>query len=79
MSLQYLGKTLLLIGLGIVFLGGVIYLVGRFGGRLPFFLGRLPGDIRIETEHTRIYIPIATSILLSLLLTAVLWVISRFR
>jgi hypothetical protein len=41
------------------------------------WLGRLPGDIRIESEHTRIYIPITTCILLSLVLSAVVWIVRR--
>ena len=40
-------------------------------------LGRLPGDIVIERENLRLYVPIATSILVSLVLSAVLWWINR--
>ena len=42
------------------------------------WLGKLPGDIRIEGENTRIYIPITTCILLSLLLSGILWVVRYF-
>jgi hypothetical protein len=41
-------------------------------------LGRLPGDIRIETEHTRVYIPIMTCLLLSIALTAILSLVRWF-
>jgi hypothetical protein len=41
------------------------------------FLGRLPGDIRIEREHFRFYFPLATCLLLSLILTGILWLIRR--
>lgn len=54
--------------------GGTLWLAGRFG--LP--LGRLPGDIRIESGNTTFYFPIATSILLSLGLTLLLNLLGRF-
>lgn len=63
-------------------LGGVLVLVGAFfyfGGRLPFRLGRLPGDIVHRGEHTTFYFPIATSILISLVLTLLFWIIGNFR
>jgi hypothetical protein len=64
-----------LIVVGIVLLGvGVVFLAL---GRVPW-LGRLPGDILIERENLRIFIPLGTMILLSLLLTLVLNVIARF-
>ncbi|MCG8353625.1 MAG: DUF2905 domain-containing protein [Chloroflexales bacterium] len=64
-----------LIVAGIVLLGiGVVFLAL---GRLPW-LGRLPGDILIERENLRIFIPLGTMILLSLILTLVLNVIARF-
>lgn len=55
-------------------IGGGVYLAVKFG--LP--LGRLPGDIRIEGENGSFYFPITTSILVSVVLTIVLNVISRF-
>jgi hypothetical protein len=64
-----------MIGGVILFLvGGGVYLAAKFG--IP--LGRLPGDIRIEGENGSFYFPITTSILVSVLLTIVLNVISRF-
>ncbi|HQF71942.1 MAG TPA: DUF2905 domain-containing protein [Promineifilum sp.] len=47
------------------------------GGRFFPWLGRLPGDIRIEGEHTRVFIPITTMILLSVIGTIVLNVLVR--
>ncbi len=47
-----------------------------FGGRLPW-LGRLPGDIVVERPGFHFYLPLATSVLLSLLLSAVLWLLRR--
>ncbi len=66
-ELQDIGKVLLLLG-GTIFLLGLVL---TLGGRLPW-LGRLPGDIRIEREGFNCFIPIVTSILLSLLLTVLL-------
>ena len=70
-----LGKTLL-------FLGGLLALVGAFfyfGGKLPFGLGRLPGDIVHKGEHTTFYFPLSTCILLSVGLSLLFWLFSRFR
>ena len=57
------GRLLLIIGLVLVVVGGLAAL----GVRLPF--GRLPGDIAIEGERGGIYIPIATLVVLSIILT----------
>ena len=69
-------KFLVVAGVVLILTGGLVYAGGRFGF---FGLGRLPGDVRIEGDNVRIYIPIATSILLSVILTAILYIISRFR
>ena len=63
----------ILIGAGIVLiLIGLVWLVGeRFG------LGRLPGDVVIERGNFRLYIPIATSLIVSALLSLVLWLFNR--
>jgi hypothetical protein len=70
------------LGRALLMLGGLLVLVGAFfyfGGKLPFRLGRLPGDIVHESEHTRFYFPITTSILLSLGISLLFWFISRIR
>jgi hypothetical protein len=59
-----IGKILVLVGLVLVALGGLLWL----GGKLPWF-GRLPGDIRIDREHFKLYFPLTTCLLLSILLT----------
>lgn len=70
-----LGKLLVVLG-GLLLLAGlVVMLIGRSG--LP--LGKLPGDITYRGKNTTIYFPLATSILLSVVLSLVLYVISRFR
>lgn len=61
--------------------GGVIFLVGIFfwlaGDKLSW-LGKLPGDIRIERENMNFYFPFTTMILLSILLSGILWLIRKF-
>jgi hypothetical protein len=73
-----LGKLLLIAGLGLALLGGVILLGARLlqGKEIPF-LGHLPGDIHVETRRVSCFFPLATSIILSLLLTLLLNVIVR--
>lgn len=68
------GWMLLGLGLGIAAMG----LVWMLAPSIPW-LGRLPGDIRIETENTRFYFPLMTCLLLSLLLSPLLWVMRWFR
>ena len=72
--MERIGKTIVLIGALILIAGLVVWFLGD---KLRF-LGRLPGDIRIERDNFRIYIPITTMILLSVLLTLISWVIQRF-
>ena len=74
-SFRELGRTLLMLGGLLVLIGAFFY----FGGKLPFRLGRLPGDIVHKGEHTSFYFPITTSILLSVGLSLLFWLISRIR
>jgi hypothetical protein len=70
------------LGRSLLFVGGFIVLVGAFfflGGRLPLRLGRLPGDIVYKGQNTTFYFPIVTSIVLSVGISFLLWLISRFR
>lgn len=70
------GKTLVLLGVLFVLIGLWLW----SGARLPTWLswlGRLPGDIAIERDHVRFYFPIVTSVVLSVLLTLVLWLFGR--
>jgi Zn-dependent protease with chaperone function len=69
-----MGKILIIMGLVLVVSGLVI----QYSDRLSFF-GKLPGDIRIERGNFSLYLPLATSILLSILLSVVLYLINRFR
>jgi hypothetical protein len=68
-----LGKILIITGIILVIAGLIIYFAGDKLG----WIGRLPGDIRIEKENTRFYFPVTTMILLSVLLSVILWVIRK--
>jgi uncharacterized protein HemY len=70
-----LGKGLVGLGLLIVLIGAILLLAGRTG--LP--LGRLPGDVTYKTKNFSVYFPLGTSILVSVIASAILYVISRFR
>ncbi|MCR5889302.1 DUF2905 domain-containing protein [Hymenobacter sp. J193] len=70
-----LGKTLVLLGLAIVLLGAFLWLGG---GWLLGWFGHLPGDIRVERPGFRFYAPIVSMLLVSLLLSAVLWLWRRW-
>ncbi len=69
-----IGKPIILIGIAIVIIGLIVYF---FGDKLSW-LGKLPGDIRIENEKSKIFIPITTMILLSAILNLVLWLIKKY-
>ncbi len=69
-----LGKLLIISGGVLILLGAVVMLAGR--ANLP--IGRLPGDIVYRGKNTSVYFPIVTCILLSILLSAIMWVIARF-
>lgn len=65
-----LGWTFVVLGVAIAVVG--LFLV--FGPAIPW-LGHLHGDIRIEGEHTRFYFPIATCLALSVVLSAIAWLV----
>ena len=71
------GKILIIIG-AVILLAGVILL---FRDSLPFvkYLGRLPGDINIEKKNFSLHFPIVTSILISIVVSLILYIISKFR
>jgi Protein of unknown function (DUF2905) len=69
------GKLLILLGIVLLVAGIVLMLLGRT--HLP--LGRLPGDVTYRGKNTTVYFPLATSLLLSVLLSIVLYAIGRFR
>ena len=70
-----LGKILVLVGVLLVLAGFVVMLVAKSG--LP--LGKLPGDIVYRGKNTTVYFPLATSLLVSVALSVVLYLLSRWR
>ena len=70
-----LGRLLLIGGLVLVVAGAFLF----FGARLPFRLGRLPGDIAIEGRRGSFYFPIVTCILLSVVLTLIVRIIGWLK
>ncbi|HEY71329.1 MAG TPA: DUF2905 domain-containing protein [Anaerolineae bacterium] len=73
-DLSTIGRWLLIFGVIVAAAGGLLWLADRLG--LP--LGRLPGDIRIEREGFSCFVPLASSILISVLLTLAINLIARW-
>ena len=71
-GVQYIGKFLILLGLVIAAMGGLLL----FFEKIPW-IGRLPGDIMIQRRNFTFYFPLVTSILLSVILTLIFWLIGR--
>ena len=69
------GRTILILGIALAVIGGAVMLLGRAG--LP--LGRLPGDIAYRGKNTSFYFPLATCILLSIVVSLVMYLIGRLR
>lgn len=71
-GIQHIGRLLLVIGV-------IIAIVGLFfiySGKIPL-IGRLPGDIIIQRKNFTFYFPLATSIIVSLVLTVIVWILGR--
>jgi hypothetical protein len=71
--MENIGRFLMIGGVILFVIGGLVFLASKFG--IPF--GRLPGDIRIERDGFSLYIPLASSIVISIVLTILLNVIIR--
>ena len=69
----HMGRTLIAIGIALVVLGVLV----TVGAKLPIRWGRLPGDIVIRGKNTTFYFPLVTSVILSVLLSLVMWLIGR--
>jgi hypothetical protein len=72
MDANTLGRGLLYLGLGLALVGGLVLLLGRVVD-----LGNLPGDLVYEGQNVRVYVPIATMIVLSVVLTLLLNLVLR--
>jgi len=70
---QQIGKWLILTGTIIAVLGALFIVLGRVG------LFKLPGDLQFGSKNWRIYIPIASCIIISVIMTLILWLINYFR
>jgi hypothetical protein len=70
-----MGRLLVIVGIALVVIGGIVMLLGRTG--VP--LGRLPGDILYRGKNTTFYFPLASSILISVVLSIVLFFIRRLK
>ncbi|HKI97497.1 MAG TPA: DUF2905 domain-containing protein [bacterium] len=67
-----IGKLLIVTGIVLIAVGVLL----QFAGRVPW-LGRLPGDIYVQREHFSFYFPLTTSVLISIVLTVLLWLLRR--
>lgn len=70
-----MGRLLVVLGIALIVMGGIVMLLGRTS--LP--LGRLPGDVIYRGKNTTFYFPLVTSILISIVLSIVVFVIGRLR
>lgn len=70
-----MGRMMVILGVVLVVIGGLVMLLGRTG--LP--LGQLPGDILYRRKNTTFYFPLATSILISVVLSIVLFLIGKMK
>ncbi len=69
-----IGKSLIFMGIVIIIIGTILL----FSDRLPFNLGKLPGDISYKKENFSFYFPITTSILISIILSILFYFFSKF-
>ena len=72
--METISRYLMLAGIALFLIGGGVYLAAKFG--IP--LGQLPGDIRIEGENGSFYFPVTSSILVSVVLSILFNLISKF-
>ncbi len=73
-GLQHMGKLLIIAGIVLVAVGAVFV----FSGKVPW-IGRLPGDIYIQRKNFTFYFPLATSILISIIVSLILYLIGKFK
>jgi hypothetical protein len=74
-SVRELGKLLLVAGIVLAAAGALL----MSGSKLPFRLGRLPGDIVVQGRNSSFYFPIVTCIVVSVVLTLLMWIVNSFR
>ncbi len=71
-GLQHIGKFLVIVGAIMIIIGGLLLLSGKIS-----WLGRLPGDIIVQRKNFTFYFPLATSIILSIILTLLFWIFGK--
>lgn len=71
-DLSAFGRILIIIGIILIVVGGLFML----GGKIPF-LGKLPGDIAIQKKNYSFYFPVTTSIIISIVLSFIMWLLSK--
>jgi hypothetical protein len=71
--MTHIGKVLIIAGIILVIAGVIIY----FAGNRLNWIGHLPGDIRIEKENVRFYFPVTTMIILSIVVSFIIWIIRK--
>ena len=72
-GVENIGRTVIIIGIFLIIIGIIL----NYSGKIPFNLGRLPGDIIYKKDNFTFYFPITTSILLSIVLSAIFYFIRR--
>ena len=73
-GLGSIGRYLIVVGVFVVIIGIALVLIGKFPG---LRIGRLPGDIYIDRGNFKFYFPLMTSIIISVILSLILWLLSR--
>ena len=80
LNMNHVGKMIIMMGIGLVVIGGLLILIGKWqessGGGLGW-VGRLPGDMFIKRENFSFYFPLTTSIIVSLVGSALLYFFLR--
>jgi hypothetical protein len=71
--MPHLGKIIIIAGIILVIAGVIIY----FAGNRFTWIGHLPGDIRIEKENVKFYFPITTMIILSIVVSFIIWLVKK--
>ena len=71
-GIQNIGKLLIVLGVIVMAIGGLLL----FSGKIPW-IGRLPGDILIQKKNYTFYFPLATSIIISMIITLIFWLLGR--
>lgn len=71
-GIQHIGRALIVLGIVVIAIGGLLLL----SGKIPW-LGKLPGDIVIQRKNFTFYFPLATSILISVIITLIFWLFGR--